>query len=186
MLKIDNISFAYGENAIFEDFSLDINKNEKIWLYGESGCGKTTLLKLILGLLKPQTGSVINITGAKPSVVFQEDRLLPFKTALQNILLVKGNTQKAIENLSALGLTDYINTPVSQLSGGMCRRVAIARALTADFDFLVLDEPFTGLDKENIQKAVTQILRVAQDKPIILVSHSKEEAELLGAKQITL
>lgn len=186
MLKIDNISFAYGENTVFENFSLNIGNNEKIWLYGESGCGKTTLLKLILGLLKTQTGSVINITGAKPSVVFQEDRLLPFKTALQNILLVKNDNKKAVENLSALGLAEYIHTPVSQLSGGMCRRVAIARALTADFDFLVLDEPFTGLDKENVEKAVNQILRVAQDKPIILVTHSKEEAELLGAKQLKL
>lgn len=186
MLKIDNISFAYGENTIFKDFSLDIAQNEKIWLYGESGCGKTTLLKLILGLLKPQKGSIININNAKPSVVFQEDRLLPFKTALQNILLVKDDPEKAHENLSALGLSEYINTPVSELSGGMCRRVAIARALTADFDFLVLDEPFTGLDKENIQKAVEQILRVAQGKTIILVTHSKEEAELLDATQIKL
>ena len=186
MLKIDNISFAYGENTIFENISLNIGKNKRIWLYGESGCGKTTLLKLILGLLKPQKGSVINITGAKPSVVFQEDRLLPFKTALQNVLLVKDDTEKAHENLCALGLSEYINTPVSELSGGMCRRVAIARALTADFDFLVLDEPFTGLDKENIQKAVEQILSVAQGKTIILVTHSKEEAELLDATQIKL
>ena len=186
MLKIDNISFAYGENSIFKDFSLDISKNDKIWLYGESGCGKTTLLRLILGLIKPQNGSVININNAKPSIVFQEDRLLPFKTALQNILLVKDDPKKAIKNLSALGLSDYINTPVSELSGGMCRRVAIARALTADFDFLILDEPFTGLDKENIQKAVEQILRVAQGKTIILVTHSKEEAELLDATQIKL
>lgn len=186
MLKIDNISFSYGENTVFQNFSLDILGNEKIWLFGESGCGKTTLLKLVLGLEKPQKGNVININDAKPSVVFQEDRLLPFKTALQNVLLIKNDPQKAIENLSALGLENYINTPVSELSGGMCRRVAIARALTADFDFLVLDEPFTGLDKENIEKAVNQILRVTQDKAIILVTHSQEEAELLGAGQIKL
>lgn len=186
MLKIDNISFAYGEKSILRDFSLNIKKGERLWLYGESGCGKTTLIRLILGLEKPQSGSVINLEGWNPSVVFQENRLLPFKTALQNILLVNPNRQKAIENLTALGIGDNINTNINKLSGGMKRRVAIARALTVDFDYLILDEPFTGLDKENIIASVNRILQVAQDKPIILVTHSEDEAKLLGAKQIKL
>ena len=186
MLRIDNISFSYGEKCIFKDLSLNIKNGDRLWLYGESGCGKTTLLRLILGLEKPQSGSVINLENLKPSIVFQENRLLPFKTALQNILLVNPDKQKAIENLTALGIGNDINTNVNKLSGGMKRRVAIARALTADFDYLILDEPFTGLDKENITLAVKQILKIAGNKPIILVTHSEDEALLLDAKQIKL
>lgn len=181
MLKIDRISFSYDEKKIFENFSLYINQNDKIWLSGESGCGKTTLIRLILGLEQPQGGEIIRTEGLKPSVVFQENRLLPFKTALQNIMLVSPDRQKAIDNLTALGLGENLNTKVNELSGGMCRRVAIARALTADFDYLILDEPFTGLDKENVETAIKLILKTAENKPIILVTHSSLEAELLGA-----
>ena len=186
MLKIDNISFAYGEKKIFESFSLNVEKGDKIWLSGESGRGKTTLIKLLLGLLKPQSGQIVIKSDAKPSVVFQEDRLLPFKTALQNILLINPDRQKAIDTLTALGLEENINTPVSELSGGMSRRVAIARALTANFDYLILDEPFTGLDNDNIRLSIKYILEIAKDKPIILITHSSAEAELLGAKEIRL
>ncbi len=186
MLKIDNISFSYGDKKVFESFSLEILQNDRIWLYGESGCGKTTLLRLILGLEAVQQGKIIKDKNLKPSAVFQENRLLPFKTALQNITLVGADKETAIENLNALGLSDSINKPVSELSGGMKRRVAIARALSVPFDYLILDEAFTGLDKQNIETSVKQILKIAKDKAIILVSHSPFEAELLGAKQVKL
>ncbi len=181
MLKINNVSFSYDNKKIFSDFSFELSENDRVWLHGESGCGKTTLLRLILGLEKPQYGEIVGTTGLKPSVVFQEDRLLPFKTALQNIMLVNGDRQKAIDNLKALGLGDNLNTPVNELSGGMCRRVAIARALSVEFDYLILDEPFTGLDKENVETAIKLILKTAENKPIILATHSPLEAELLGA-----
>ncbi len=186
MLKIDNITFSYGDKNIFKDFSLEIKNGDRIWIYGRSGLGKTTLIRLMLGLEEPQKGSIINLNRLKPSVVFQENRLLPFKTALQNILLVTTNRDKAIENLTALGLKNEINTLVSELSGGMKRRVAIARALSVDFDYLVLDEPFTGIDNDNIKIATELILKNLQNKPLILVSHSEREAELLNTKKIKL
>ena len=186
MLKLKNISFAYGDKKIFENFSLDINQNDRLWLYGESGCGKTTLTRLILGLEDLQGGEIIKPNGYKFSAVFQENRLLPFKTALQNVMLVSKDLKLAQKNLIALGLGDDINTPVSELSGGMKRRVAIARALTAEFDSLILDEAFTGLDEENIKNTIKRILEVAQNKPIILISHSSLEAELLNAQKIKL
>ncbi|MBE6787778.1 MAG: ABC transporter ATP-binding protein [Ruminococcaceae bacterium] len=186
MIKINNISFAYDDKKIFEDFSLEIGDNDRIWLSGGSGMGKTTLVRLILGLEKAQKGEIFIPKDAKPSVVFQEDRLLPFKTALQNVLLITENETLAKENLKALGLENEINTKISELSGGMARRVAIARALSVDFDYLILDEPFTGLDKENVILAVKQILKIAKDKSIILITHSPYEAELLSAKEIKL
>ncbi len=186
MLKINNISFSYDDKKVFENFSLQIKSGEHVWLHGESGCGKTTLLRLILDLEMPQSGTIEKDGNLKPSAVFQENRLLPFKTALQNIMLVGAKKETAIENLKSLGLEDSINKPVSELSGGMERRVAIARALSVPFDFLVLDEAFTGLDRQNAEIAINRILKVAEKKTIILVSHSPFEAELLGAKKIEL
>lgn len=186
MLKLKNISFSYGDKKIFKNFSLEVNQNDRLWLYGESGCGKTTLTRLLLGLEEIESGEIIKPNDYKFSAVFQENRLLPFKTALQNVMLVSSNLKLAQENLVALGLENDMNTPVTELSGGMKRRVALARALTAEFDCLILDEAFTGLDEENIKNAIKRILEVAQNKPIILISHSPLEAELLGAQNYKL
>ncbi|MBO5020575.1 MAG: ABC transporter ATP-binding protein [Clostridia bacterium] len=185
MIKFNNVTFGYGKKKIFENFNFHIKDGEKISLFGESGCGKTTLLRLILGLEKAQKGQIIKKEGLKASVVFQENRLLPFKTVLQNITMFS-DEETAIYHLNALGLSDYKNAYPDDLSGGMKRRVAIARALSIDFDFLILDEPFTGLDTENIKLATEHILKTAKDKTIILVTHSPYEIELLGAEIRTL
>ena len=153
MLSIDNISFSYGENPVLENFSLSVGDGERICLFGKSGCGKTTLLRIILGLEKAQKGSVTAGRDIKYSAVFQEDRLLPFKTVLQNITLIGADEQTALSHLAAMGIRDCADKYPSELSGGMRRRAAIARALSAEYDCLVLDEPFSGLDIENIRKA---------------------------------
>ena len=158
---------------------------EKIWLSGPSGCGKTTLIKLILGLLKPQKGE-INLGNLTPSVVFQENRLLPFYTVMQNIELVGGDKEKAKEILLALGIGETENLYPSSLSGGMKRRAAIARALSIPFNLLILDEPFNGIDEKNLQSACDCINKFAADKTVILITHNPEEAELLGTKKVEI
>ena len=185
MLKIDNLTFSYGEKMIFNDFSLEINDGEIIWLSGPSGCGKTTLIKLVLGLLKPQKGK-IQTNGMTPSVVFQENRLLPFYTVMQNIELVGGDKEKAKDILLALGINETANLYPKKLSGGMKRRAAIARALSVDFDLLILDEPFNGIDEKNLEKTAELINEICRDKTVIIITHSPIEAELLKAKEVKI
>lgn len=186
MIKLENIYFSYGENTVLRDFSVNIKKGDKICLFGESGCGKTTILRLILGLEAPQGGNIIKLFDLKPAVVFQEDRLLQFKSVLENITLMGAEKSKALKCLESLGLIEQANDYPNELSGGMSRRVAIARALANEFDFLVLDEPFTGLDEENTGKIIKFINEILEDRPLILVTHNLKEAEALNCKIINL
>ncbi len=185
MFKIKNLYFSYGEKSVIKGFSLNIKKGEKIWVSGPSGCGKTTLIKLVLGLLKADKGE-IDLNGMTPSVVFQENRLLPFKTVMQNIELVGGDTEKAAEFLKALGIEETADLKPAKLSGGMKRRAAIARALAVPFDLLILDEPFNGIDKKNLESTASLINEVCKNKTVILITHSKDEAKLLECKKIEI
>ena len=187
ILHIENLSFAYpkSEKKALDNINLSFKAGSFNVICGESGCGKTTLLRLILGLEKPCGGS-IETGGARMSAVFQEDRLLPFKTALGNITLIGADEKTALYNLSALGVGESAEKYPSELSGGMRRRVAIARALSAEYDCLVLDEPFAGLDKENAEKAAKHILQGLNGRTLIAVTHSEYEAQLLGAEIVYL
>ncbi len=185
MLKIKDLTFSYDKEPIFENFSLEVKDGERIWLSGPSGCGKTTLIKLILGLLKAQKGD-ITLDGLTTSVVFQENRLLPFKTILQNITLIGGDEMSANDNLTALGIGETQNLYPASLSGGMKRRAAIARALSVPFNLLILDEPFNGIDEKNLQATADRINHFAKNKTVILITHNPEEARLLGAKKVEI
>lgn len=182
MVKLEKVNFSYGEKKVLENFSLEIRKGDRICLSGASGCGKTTVLKLIAGLVKPKSGSVSVL--APVSVVFQEDRLLPWYTVRQNVELVMQNkdTKKVEEILDALSILSVADEFPSSLSGGMKRRVAIARALAFGGEILLLDEVFNGIDKETKEKIANYILDLYADKTVIAVSHIKEDAVLLNAK----
>ena len=186
MISIKNISLAYGEKKVLDNFSLEIEKDSRVCIFGESGCGKTTLLRLILGLEKPDSGIIEKDGALHPSAVFQENRLLPFKTVLQNITLIGADGKTARRHLRALGIEAAADSLPSELSGGMQRRAAIARALSADYDYLVLDEPFTGLDENNAALAARHISDSLSDRALILVTHSRQEAEMLGAQIIKI
>lgn len=184
MINIKNLTFSYGEKKIFENFNLKINDGSRICLSGESGIGKTTLLRLIMGLEKDYEG-VCEVSGKKIVAVFQEDRLLPFKTVMENITLF-ASKDSALEALEALGIGDAANSYPSQLSGGMARRVAIARALCAEGDIYIFDEPFNGIDAENTKRVAEYINKKTQGKTVIAVSHKDNAAQILNADVVDI
>ena len=159
MIILKNISKSYGGKAVLDNVNIEIPGSGVFGIFGASGQGKTTLIRLLCGLEKPDGGEIIGSDGMNFSVVFQEDRLFPSLTALGNISLVSDET-------TARRLLD-------ELSGGMSRRVAIARALAYGGDALILDEPFKGLEselKEHIGKLISEY---AQTKPVIIVTHDE-------------
>lgn len=184
MIKIEKLSFAYGGNKIFDSFDLKIENGGRVCLFGESGIGKTTLLRIIMGLEKSFDGTV-DTESARISAVFQEDRLLPFKTVAENITLF-ADEATAIECLGALGVGSAAGLYPSELSGGMARRVAIARALAVEAEVYILDEPFSGLDSENLLRAAEFINKKTEGKILIAVSHSREDAKLLNAQIVDI
>ena len=152
---------------------------------GESGIGKTTVLRLIMGLEKPQRGTVDLQSGAKISAVFQENRLIPTLDAISNVALFS-STERATEILTRLGLGEDIYSLPSELSGGMKRRVALARALAREGDILILDEAMTGLDTQNRERVAAVINEYAADRTVVCVTHDQREAELLNTKDVTI
>lgn len=187
MIEFKNVTFAYkgSKENVLESFSLHIKEGERVWLSGASGRGKTTVLRLIMGLEKPKRGTVKIKDGAKISVVFQEDRLIPFVSVKKNISLFS-NDKKAQTLLTELGLSDCGDMTVEELSGGMKRRLALARALARDFDILILDEALNGLDSYTAEKTASVIEEFAGDKTVIFVTHHKEQAERLCDKKINI
>lgn len=177
MIRFANVSLGFGGRAVFSDFSAEIPAEGVTVFRGPSGAGKTTLFRLLLGLQKPDKGAIEGFPFTKPAVVFQEDRLLPWASALDNVSLVSGFAA-AERTLHMLGLGENLRQLPRELSGGMRRRVAIARALSYGGDALFLDEPFTGLDEENKKIAVRAIQGAAV--PVYVITHDDAEAALFG------
>ncbi len=187
MLKLTAISHRYGQQPVLENRNLTLLPSQRLALMGPSGCGKTTLLRIALGLVKPTAGTVEN-TFRKTAVVFQEPRLLPWRTALENVNLVLGDGKSTLETarqyLEQVRLSEAAEKYPRELSGGMQQRVAVARALAAEGDLLILDEPFKAMD-EALRGQI--IARVAETKAaILLVTHDEAEARLLDCEIIKL
>ena len=181
MIELDRVCFSYGEKEVLRDFSLRVGAGERRAIRGESGCGKTTLLRLIMGLEKPQSGTV-TVRTDRVSVLFQEDRLLPYLTVAQNCALFAADRAAVRSTLRGLGLADAADALPSALSGGMARRAALARALCHDAELYLFDEPFNGLDAENAARAAELVNRVTAGKTVLMATHRGEEAELLGCR----
>lgn len=187
MIKMEHMTKKYGDVMVFSDFSMEIPDGEVFCLMGKSGRGKTTLLRLLMGLEEPDKGSICGLEGKKISVVFQEDRLLPHFTVRQNLHSVwDGSEEVMMKLLTALELAEWIDREVSVLSGGMRRRVAICRALLVPYDLLILDEPFRGLDDKTKENAIKLVLDEAKGRTILLSTHDLIEAEKMGGKILNL
>ena len=180
-MEIRNLCKTYGEKKVLSSFCADFQPGKRYALMGPSGIGKTTLVRLILGLEKPDSGAMTGVP-AKMSAVFQENRLIPELTIPGNLRFILGRrfpAETIREMLEALSLTDCLETPAAQLSGGQQRRAALARALLADAELLVLDEPFTGLDEENKSRAIREIDRRFSGT-LLLVTHVRYLMQNLG------
>jgi ABC-type nitrate/sulfonate/bicarbonate transport system ATPase subunit len=174
MVRLENVSKAFGDKTVLSGFSYEFVEGARYVITGSSGVGKTTLLRLICGLLRPDEGKAEVAEGVRVRAVFQEDRLLPWRTVLQNVTLGESDGAYARELLSELGHADEADAYPAALSGGMSRRVAIARALCAKPDVLLLDEPFNGLDPDMKARTAALIFDKMRGKTVITVAHDAE------------
>ena len=177
MIECIHLCKAFGAQTVLHDVSLQIQGRG--CLLGPSGVGKTTLLRILAGLERPDSGSVHGLSGLRVSYQFQEDRLLPWLTALENVSLVS-DEGRAAEILADLGLGAALQKKPRALSGGMRRRVALGRALAAGGDLLLLDEPSKGMDQA-LQAQIHQVIHHAwRGEYLFTVTHDRQEALTLG------
>jgi len=186
MIRLEKICKSFQDQVVLKDVSFKLQPGMSLAITGPSGCGKTTLANIILGLEKPDGGKVVMQENTLVAAVFQEDRLLEAQSALANVLFVaKSPSERALARklICALGLDPDDTKRVSSFSGGMRRRVAIARALVVRPDFLMLDEPFKGLDEVMFRQTAKVIRENMRGKSVLLITHNTNEAQELGIDQ---
>ena len=198
-LSIRHLTKTYGEETVLKDLSLELFFGRSYCLMAPSGAGKTTLFRILMGLEEPDAGCIelertdsscmTGLARLRISAVFQEDRLLEGLTALQNLRLVTGPRIPSAELRAALLRLlpeEALAKPVAEFSGGMKRRTAILRALLAPSDLIIMDEPFTGLDRETKLTVMDLIREYTRGKLLLVSTHSEEDVSLLGAELIRL
>jgi taurine transport system ATP-binding protein len=206
-LTIDDISMRFdlpnGKSVqALQNVSLDIAKGELISVLGPSGCGKTTLLNIVAGFLAPTSGRIMlnghNVSGPSPErgMVFQQGALFEWMSVRRNVDFgprMKGMPEAernriADHLLETVGLADFKEKAVYELSGGMQQRVALARCLANDPDVILMDEPLGALDALTREKMQGLVLKLWKEtgKTVILITHSVEEALLLGERLIVM
>ena len=182
MIGLKNVTKAFDGKTVFSDATVLFPDGETTNIMGASGCGKTTLLRLLAGLTDVDSGTVLKPKSV--AFVFQEDRLCEDFSAVANIRLVTGNRlsrEAILQEFAVLGLDeDSALAPVKTLSGGMKRRVAIARAVLADAPVVLLDEAFKGLDAALRDTVIAYVSEKTKGRTVLNVTHSEEEAALLG------
>ena len=197
LLELQNLGKSFGEHEVLKDVNAGVERGDRIGIIGANGTGKTTLLRILLGLERPDGGSY-SITGENGSdltgsvrfaAVFQEDRLCEAFTPVENIQMVTGRALSGEQirgELSRLLPPECFDRPVWTMSGGMKRRTAICRAVLARSQALLMDEPFTGLDEDNRRLAIRYIREKAAGRLLILTTHQEEDVELIGGRLVRL
>ncbi len=189
MIKLTDLTFAYGEKTVLRELSYTFPDKGIFAIMGESGEGKTTLLRLLCGLEKPLAGRVESTHG-KAAFAFQEPRLIPWLDCENNIkfVLSKENQSSdiAAKLLRDFELEGYEKSLPSALSGGMKQRLSLARALAIGADLLLLDEPFSALDTALKERVAPLVKRANPNGLTVLVTHDAYDAALLGAKVLYL
>lgn len=209
IIKFQNIKKAYGENIVIENFNLDIEEGEFLTVIGSSGCGKTTILKMINGLIKPEEGTILvrnknikeeDIISLRRNIGYsiQGSVLFPHMTIEKNIAYVpnllnkknKEKTKNAVKKwMDIVGLDEeLLGRYPDELSGGQQQRVGIARALSTSPDLLLMDEPFGAVDEITRGQLQEEIIRIHKQTgiTIIFVTHDISEAIKLGTKILVM
>lgn len=188
-LVIHNLTKLYQGRTVFRNLSQTLEEGKTYCLMAPSGCGKTTLFRLLLGLEQPDSGRIEGTGGKRFGVVFQENRLCEAYTPLDNVMMTadrKVTRSQAAGELSRLLPRESVTRPVFTLSGGMKRRTAVCRALLAPCDIVLMDEPFAGLDEETRQEVIAWIREKTVGKTVLISTHQEEDVEALGAQLIRL
>ncbi|MDR6635724.1 NitT/TauT family transport system ATP-binding protein [Phyllobacterium sp. 1468] len=202
MVAIDSVTMSFGTFVAVEDVNLTVADGEFLAIVGPTGCGKSTILNAIAGLLKPASGSV-SIDGNRVSGIqndigylFQQDALLPWKTAIENVelgLLFRGvGTSERLERsmawLAKVGLKGFDQRYPHQLSGGQRKRVQMAQALISGPKVILMDEPFSALDIHTRHLMQNELLRLWQEerRAVVMITHDLEEAIALGDRVAVL
>ena len=185
---VNNLSKKYNDKIVLNNFNCTFKNKSVSFVIGKSGVGKTTLIRILMGLEVADNGEIIGIKDKKISAVFQEDSLCENLSVLFNIKLVSENISNSqIENaLELLDLKGCLYKRVRELSGGMKRRVAILRALLYDYDLLIMDEPFKGLDKVTKSKVMDFVINEINDKSAIIITHDIDDIEYFKSKGLEI
>ncbi|UHS58909.1 ABC transporter ATP-binding protein (plasmid) [Agrobacterium vaccinii] len=202
MVTIDDVTMAFGSFVAVQDVNLNVGDGEFLSIVGPTGCGKSTILNAIAGLLKPAKGTVAidgaAVNGVQNNIgyLFQQDALLPWKTAYQNVelgLMFRGVPEverrgKVLAWLEKVGLKGFEARFPHQLSGGQRKRVQMAQALITEPKVILMDEPFSALDIHTRHLMQNELLRLWQEdrRAVVMITHDLEEAIALGDRVVVL
>lgn len=180
-ILMEKINKSYGDKEVLRDFTTKFEEGTVTFITGESGIGKTSIIRILMGLEGYQSGSIRGLEGKEISVVFQDDCLCDKLSLDKNLRMVldgqQGKEQDLDRLLDLFGLEGYRYKRVAELSGGMKRRLAILRAILYPHNLMILDEPFKGLDEENKKLVMGQLAKGLVDKTAIIVTHDKTEID---------
>lgn len=202
MVAVNTVTMSFGNYVAVDQIDLMVADGEFLAIVGPTGCGKSTILNAMAGLLKPASGTVSidgnSVSGVRNDIgyLFQQDALLPWKTALDNVILgpmfqsmgAESYHPLAMQWLAKVGLKGFEHRYPHQLSGGQRKRVQMAQALICEPKVILMDEPFSALDVHTRHLMQNELLRLWQDQrcAVVMITHDLEEAIALGDRVVVL